>query len=615
MIRIEQFLFEYNVEKTQAESLVVRFPNLMFGTTQEFLDYFASQNIRLGFSTSEGVNKPTFEDKNLLLQRFKDFKSSTDYDYVKKYIAEQRKIQSAIDSGNIQTASNLLDGITTQPVDPFFNFIVRKMLTGSETGTLPSESLRSLLDELTKKTKKGIDTTVGVTRDDIGRVISFDNYLRNKGSLRVDLLDERFTLETFNYVVNKEFNQLQDAIDAEQNLLRKAAEFDTLFPDDATGDGVVDNRDLVENLKKLIISDGNSIPALQSKLTEIQEQLKDLNNLVSFKEESIGDLNRIIEELSIQRNFIVDENAVKDETIISLNEVIDATLADLEDKVSQQLTNTTDAFDALATQIESQAKKSEESAAKQLAAFEKAVGGIADALKPVEPEPDPGNPAAEIIQQILKEWDKIYVVSEISYPALSQILDKSGVKKKPLKSEYVFSGPNSLKNSYSAIEEPQQHLRWNNQYKDQFKSLIVGITDEKIAKEILSDVKLKLVTAAENGNTDKNGMYQSLLDVLIAWATDFKLRRGGARSELKFVRDIASEVGLEWPPFKRGNLVFDTPFEDLYESEALQVLGINTDGIFDSTNQNSIFGKLRSGGYNNDVLLRCTEIAGKMLLG
>ena len=150
MIRIEQFLFEYNVEKTQAESLVARFPTLMFGTNQEFVDYFASQNIRLGFNTTEGVNKPTFEDKNLLLQRFKDFKSSTDYDYVKKYIAEQRKIQSAIDSGNIQISSNLLDGITSQPIDPFFNFIVRKMLTGSETGVLPSESLRSLLDELTK---------------------------------------------------------------------------------------------------------------------------------------------------------------------------------------------------------------------------------------------------------------------------------------------------------------------------------------------------------------------------------------------------------------------------------------------------------------------------------
>ena len=523
MIRIEQFLFEYNVEKTQAESLVARFPNLMFGTTQEFLDYFASQNIRLGFSTSEGVNTPTFEDKNLLLQRFKDFKSSTDYDYVKKYIAEQRKIQSAIDSGNIQTASNLLDGITTQPVDPFFNFIVRKMLTGSETGTLPSESLRSLLDELTKKTKKDIDTTVGVTRDDIGRVISFDNYLRNKGSLRVDLLDERFTLETFNYVVNKEFNQLQDAIDAEQNLLRKAAEFDTLFPDDATGDGVVDNRDLVENLKKLIISDGNSIPALQSKLTEIQEQLKDLNNLVSFKEESIGDLNRIIEELSIQRNFIVDENAVKDETIISLNEVIDATLADLEDKVSQQLTNTTDAFDALATQIESQAKKSEEAAAKQLAAFEKAVGGIADALKPAEPEPDPENPAAEIIKQIFTEWDKIYVITNGKYNNISNVLTNIGVKSPPARLDYVLTPP-ANNNSFGSGQEINQILKWNDTFKSQFKELISSITDKAKATSVLADTKV--LSANTGGVTELRDVIRNIFD---EWSRDIGGSRGVGR--------------------------------------------------------------------------------------
>lgn len=489
MIRIEQFLFEYNVEKTQAESLVAQFSNLMFGTTQEFVDYFASQNIQLSFNTSRGPNKPTFEDKNLLLQRFKDFKSSTDYDYVKKYISEQRKIQSAIDSGNIELSSNLLDGITSQPVDPFFNFIVRKMLTGSETGVLPSESLRSLLDELTKKTKKDIDTTVGVTRDDIGRVISFDNYLRNKGSLKINLLDDRFTLETFNYIVNKEFNQLEEAVGAEQNVLRRAAEFDTLFPDDATGDGVIDNRDLIENLKKLIVADSTSIPALQSKLESLQSELNSLNELVDLRDEDIDDLARIIEELSDQRNSIVEENEIKDQAIISLNEVIDATLADLEDKVSQQLTNTTDAFDALSTQIESQAKKSEEAAEKQLAAFEKAVGGIADSLKPKEPEPDPENPAAEIIKQIFTEWDKIYVITNGKYNNISNILTNIGVKSPPARLDYVLTTPTN-NNSFGPGQEINQILKWNDTFKSQFKELISSITDKNKATSVLADTKV-----------------------------------------------------------------------------------------------------------------------------
>lgn len=607
MIRIEQFLFEQNINKTQSEYLIEEFKDLMFNTNQEFYDFFSERSIRLvkDISTPE----TDLPERLALLERMKNFKSSADYEYVKDYIAEQKRIQAVIDEGNVTNTSTLLDSISNKPIDPFFNFIVRKILTGSETGVLPSEKLKGLLDELTNRTQQEIDTEVDVTRDEFDRVVSFDNYLRNKGSLRINVLDERFTIETFNYVVDREFQQLDEARNAEQNVLRKAAQFATLLPDDISQ---LDNKTLAENLKSLILEDTNSVPSLKNRVERLQEEIGLLQDVINDKNENLLDAERIIEELSVVRNSLVDESEVKDEAIISLNEIIDATLTDLGDRVSQQLTNTTDAFDALATQIEAQAKKAEENATKQLAAFEKAVGGIADALKPVEPEPEPGNPAAEIIQQILKEWDKIYIVSETSYPALSQILDKIGVKKKPLKSDYVFAGPNSLKNSYSATEEPQQHLRWNNQYKDQFKSLIVGVTDEKIAKEILTDVKSKLVTASENGNTDKNGMYQSLLDVLIAWATDFKTRRG---SELRFVRDIASEVGLSWPPFRLGNLVLDTPFENLSESEALAVLGVNKDGTLSSNNQNSIFGKLRSGGYNNDVLLRCIEVAGKMLLG
>jgi len=547
MIRIEQFLFEYNVEKTQAESLVAQFSNLMFGTTQEFVDYFASQNIQLSFNTSRGANKPTFEDKNLLLQRFKDFKSSTDYDYVKKYISEQRKIQSAIDSGNIKLSSNLLDGITSQPVDPFFNFIVRKMLTGSETGVLPSESLRSLLDELTKKTKKDIDITVGVTRDDIGRVISFDNYLRNKGSLKINLLDDRFTLETFNYIVNKEFNQLEEAVGAEQNVLRRAAEFDTLFPDDATGDGVIDNRDLIENLKKLIVADSTSMPALQSKLKSLQSELNSLNELVDLRDEDINDLARIIEELSDQRNSIVEENEIKDQAIISLNEVIDATLADLEDKVSQQLTNTTDAFDALSTQIESQAKKSEEAAAKQLAAFEKAVGGIADALKPVEPEPDPENPAAEIIKQIFAEWDKIYIIPNSKYNNISNIFKNLEVKSPPTRLDYVFT-PSPNNNSFGSGQEINQILKWNDTFKSQFKTLVSSITDKTKATAVLADAK---VLASNTGGIQE--LRDVIQNVFEEWSQDSGRIRGVAKSMInkavleldptyKFVSDDATKT-------------------------------------------------------------------------
>jgi hypothetical protein len=540
MIRIEQFLFENGIERTQAEALIAQFPTLQFPTAQEFIDYFESQNITLTYETKLGVNREVFQPKDELLQKFKDFKSSTDYDYVKKYIAEQRRIQAAIDSGDIVRSSNLLEGITNQPLDPFFNFIVRKMLTGSETGVLPSESLRSLLDELTKKTQQDIDTTVGVSRDELGRIISFDNYLRNKGVVKVELLDERFAIESFNYVVDKKFDQLENAITAEKNVLRRAAEFDTLFPVDATGDGVVDNRDFIENLKQLIVSDSNSVAALQSRLEVLQTQLSDINELVNIKDSDLDDLNRIIAELSVERSIIEEENAVKDETIIALNAVIDATLAQLEDRVSQQLTNTTDAFDALATQIEAQAKKSEEASAKQLAAFEKAVSGLADSLKPAEPEPDPENPAAEVIKQILDKWDKITVISETTYTKFVRVLDILGAKK-PTKSTYVFVPP-AKGNPFNPSEEIKQHLKWNNELKPQIKSIVAGLADKAAAEEVLRNVNDILNDV--NGSLNNNGMYNTIVAALDAWVEDQAQVRGFATS---VIRKIALEVGSKFP--------------------------------------------------------------------
>lgn len=537
MIRIEQFLFEQNVEQSQAESLIDEFPNLSFNSSEEFINFFQKQNISLSKNKKTTVN--TISPKQELLQRFKDFKSSTDYDYVKQYISEEKKIQEAIKSGNVSITTNLLDGITKQPLDPFFNFVVRKLLTGSETGVLPSEQLKSLLSELTKKTKQDIDTEQDVIRDDIFRVISFDNYLRNKGSIRVDLLDDRFTIESFNYVVSKDFTQIPDAVNAEKNVLKKASEFTTLFPDDLTGTGTIEQQKLVENLKKLIVEDSNSIPALQSKLISLQNQLNDLNELVDLKQENIDDLSRVIEELSTQRNLIVEENVIKDETIVALNEVIDATLSQLEDKVAQQLTNTTDAFDALATQIESQAKKSEEASAKQLEAFQKAVGGIADALKPKEPEPEPDNPAGDIIKQILQKWDNITAITNDSYKAFDDIMTDAGITNKPVKSTYVFVPP-SKGNAYSPSEEIKQHLKWNNEIKSQIKSTISTVSDEAKAKKILANVDTILKDS--KGSLNNEALKRTVEDAIYAWSIDLAAVRGNFAP---VIRKLALEMGVD----------------------------------------------------------------------
>jgi hypothetical protein len=490
--------------------------------------------------------KESYPPREELLQRLKEFKSSTDYDYVKKYIAKETLIRNEISAGNITKDTNLLDSIKSEPLDPFFGFIVRKILTGSESGVLPSEELKNILNELTKKTQQDIDTTVAVTRDETGRVTSFDNYIRNRGSINVEVLDERFTITSVNYVVPNEFKSLPDAIVAEKNVLKKAAELSTLFPTEDGGNAggggsttggeiPTDEKSLTENLKKLIVEGSNSIPALQAQIQNLEENINDLSAVLTTKNESISDLNRIVEELSNQRNLIVDENAIKDDTIITLNEVIDSTITELEGKVSEQLTNTADAFDALATQLEAQAKKAEESAAKQLAAFEKAVGGIADALKPKEPEPEPGNPAADIIKQIFTEWDKIYAISNSRYSSVESILKTLEVKSPPSRLDYIFVPP-AASNSFGPGQEINQILKWNDTYKSQFKDLVNGVTDKTKANSILTETKK--LSSNNGGISDIKNVIEVVFD---EWSRDI----GGA---LGVGRPIVRKSILEMDP-------------------------------------------------------------------
>jgi|LakMenEpi03Aug12_release.lakeMendotaPanAssembly.Ray.scaffolds.fasta_scaffold11485_2 hypothetical protein len=543
MIRIEQFLFEQYVEETQAESIISEFPNIMFNTTDEFFEFFEQRNIKLVKKIANNPRKESYPPREELLQRLKEFKSSTDYDYVKKYIAKETLIRNEISAGNITKDTNLLDSIKSEPLDPFFGFIVRKILTGSESGVLPSEELKNILNELTKKTQQDIDTTVAVTRDETGRVTSFDNYIRNRGSINVEVLDERFTITSVNYVVPNEFKSLPDAIVAEKNVLKKAAEFVTLFPsqggdgnETGTGTGVpTDQQSLTENLKRLIVEDSNTVPSLQAKVQNLSEQVDNLNELVQLKQEGIDDLSRVIEELSDKRNQILDENAIKDDTIITLNEVIDSTITELEGKVSEQLTNTADAFDALATQLEAQAKKAEESAAKQLAAFEKAVGGIADALKPKEPEPEPGNPAADIIKQIFTEWDKIYAISNSRYSSVESILKTLEVKSPPSRLDYIFVPP-AASNSFGPGQEINQILKWNDTYKSQFKDLVNGVTDKTKANSILTETKK--LSSNNGGISDIKNVIEVVFD---EWSRDI----GGA---LGVGRPIVRKSILEMDP-------------------------------------------------------------------
>lgn len=372
MIRIEEFLFFENVEESQSENLISKYRNLSFETRQQFNDFFQSQGIRL-------LKKKQTEQSNsqIVLERMKNFKSSVDYDYVKKYIIRQKAIADAIRTENLESATNEFDAISSEEIDPFFGFVVRKILTGEENGVLPSEQYKKILDDELKRQQEEYDYSVAsgeISRDEFGKIVSFKNYLRNTGRLTVPIIDERYSTKTFDYVIDKNFTQIPEAVDAEAFVLKKAEEWATDIS--ITADEAI----LLEKLKELINEDSTSLPALEAKVEKLQIQLQDAESVQQSLQDTNDNLVEAIDQLSNEFNSKVAETETKDEAISILNETIDKTLTDLGASVTSQIENTADAFDALSAKLEEQAKRAEEQSKAQLDTFKDAINKIVSAV-------------------------------------------------------------------------------------------------------------------------------------------------------------------------------------------------------------------------------------------
>jgi hypothetical protein len=383
MIRIEDFLFVENIEPSQAEALIAKYPNLSFNRTDEFYSFFETKGDKLQRAKPKPaiVNGNEFpsdpaNDSQILLERLKNFKSSTDYDYVRKYIIKQKVIQESIASNNLNLAKTTLGEITEEELDPFFNFVVRKILTGSESGLLPSENLKNLFDDLTKKTKQTSEINLDdqVVRDELGRIISYKNYLKNRGAVNVPMIDFRFVLDSVGYVIPREFTSIPEAVNAEKFVVQRAEEWAsdvTIGADEAV---------LIEKLKELINEDQRSVPALELKVQSLNNQVESLQQ----REQSLRDTNdnlvEAIDQLSNEYLTKATEAELKDQEITVLTETIDSTLSNLEANVTSQLEDTKVAFDNLSSKLEEQSKRAQEQAEKQsqaqLDAFREAIDKV-----------------------------------------------------------------------------------------------------------------------------------------------------------------------------------------------------------------------------------------------
>jgi hypothetical protein len=348
MITLAEFLYLENVNETQSQTLLQTYTGLKFESPSDFRTFFNQEGIQL---RKDIVDTKT--EKTLLLERFKSFRGSVDYSNARRFIEEQLRLNKRIKDiqntgGTIESVSSILNGISQEPVDPFFNFVIRKILTGSESGTLPSEELRVILDRLLQEsTREYYDESSDLVRDSSDRIQSFKNIFKNKGRIRVPILDERFLLSDFRYIIDSSFSSLPTATNAERNVLDKIAAAV------ASGDPLADQ--FLSDLNNLILSDPNSVAGLNARIKELEREIE-------VKQATIE--TRLIKEIEHEQyiDSIATDNLqkevqleAKDQTITELTNTIDTKLKDIESSVQSQISTISTAIDTLSQSVVSQA--------------------------------------------------------------------------------------------------------------------------------------------------------------------------------------------------------------------------------------------------------------------
>ena len=350
MITLAEFLYLENVQETQARQLLSDpgYSGLQLESPSDFRNYFNQQSIKL---LQEPIDTKT--EKTMLLERFKSFRGSVDYTNARKFIEDQVRLNKRLKEiqeigGTVESVSNVLNGITQDPADPFFNFVIRKILTGSENGTLPSEELRTILDKLIKESSKEYyDETSDLVRDDNDRIQSFKNIFKNKGRIRVPILDERFISSDFKYIVNTSFSSSPTAVNAEKNILDKIAQAV------ASGDPLADQ--FLSDLNNLILSDPNSVAGLTARIKELEKEIEVKQATIETRIVKEIEHEQFIDAIATDNLKKESELEAKDAVITELNNTIDTKLKDIENSVQTQVSTISTAIDTLSQSVVSQA--------------------------------------------------------------------------------------------------------------------------------------------------------------------------------------------------------------------------------------------------------------------
>lgn len=358
-IDLVKFLFLADIDINQAEYILDNFPNFTMPTYEAFFNFFKDNGIKL-----ERYKKTTTDERETLIEKFKSFKQTYEYEIIKQYIAvekELQKLQGATDPTLIQDA---LSSIKKYKLDAFDYYIIRKVLTGDENGVLPSETLKETLDQLINTVdvypKDGV-----LTRDENSRIISYENIFRNIGKILVPTIDDKFTRSRFTYVLNRSFESLSDAVTSERNVEKK---IQNILANAGTADEELQK--FLSELSNLRKADENTIPGLQAKIERLEEIIQAKQELIDSMVDAEIQHEAYIDSIASENIIKDNEIESKDETITNLQTTIDQTLAEISGSITTQMSAMTGAIDALANQVIAQTNTANAAQDDQLTALQ-----------------------------------------------------------------------------------------------------------------------------------------------------------------------------------------------------------------------------------------------------
>lgn len=181
-------------------------------------------------------------------------------------------------------------------------------------------------------------------------VIIIDKAKSNDGKIDIPLVDDRFILDDFSYVVDIGFKDLPQAVNAEDYVLRRYA--DALQQAKDSVDSTITNLDTVEktaseefysDLNNIINENENSMTGVKSRLNQLQEDLVIKDEIILSKDEQIT--SQFL-EIDLKNQEIARKDAEIEQLRGSVQSIAAATtqslqkIEDLSMKQTEQLVNT-----------------------------------------------------------------------------------------------------------------------------------------------------------------------------------------------------------------------------------------------------------------------------------